>query len=123
MSAHGDVDLGHTVAGWTGTALAVVGSGAAGLFLCTGWTPGIWLGLAVVAAAAVVTWVLHLAGWGKPSGPRPKPDWDWRVKDAAAAGGGHADCLGCLVRGAARTGAAEPSALPAGAAPARDGGA
>lgn len=94
MSAHGDVDLGHTVAGWTGTAIACVGTAGAGAALCAAWTPGIWLGLGVVAAAAVVTWVLHLAGWGKPPGPRPADQWDWRVRDLTAAGG-HGRCVGC----------------------------
>ncbi|MFD7624978.1 HGxxPAAW family protein [Streptomyces sp. NPDC059851] len=105
MSAHGDADLGHTVAGWTGTTLAVLGSAGAGAALCAGWTPGIWLGLALVAAAAVVTWLLHLAGWGKPSGPRPAAARDWRVRDAVARTG-HVDCLGCRMSGGRRAAAA-----------------
>ncbi|WSP87980.1 hypothetical protein OG332_04750 [Streptomyces sp. NBC_01233] len=76
MSAHGHVDLGHTVAGWTGTVLALPGFAGAGVAVCAAWTPGIWPGLGVVAAAGIVTWLLHLAGWGKPSGPRPECDWD-----------------------------------------------
>ncbi|MEU9718341.1 HGxxPAAW family protein [Streptomyces sp. NPDC047976] len=127
MSAHGDVDLGHTVAGWTGTTLALLGSAGAGAALCAAWTPGIWLGLGLVAAAGLVTWLLHLAGWGKPSGPRPRGQWDWRVRDTGAHTG-HADCLGCRVSGPRRAAAASaarpavggPSAAPL---PAGDGGA
>ncbi|MGW4684607.1 HGxxPAAW family protein [Streptomyces sp. NPDC004244] len=125
MSAHGDVDLGHTVAGWTGTALAVLGSAAAGAAFCAGWAPGIWLGLGLVVVAAVVTWLLHLAGWGKPSGPRPAPARDWRVRDDVARTG-HADCLGCRMSGGRRAAAAAPALRPAGAAalsPAADAGA
>ncbi|MGW5852419.1 HGxxPAAW family protein [Streptomyces sp. NPDC055254] len=101
MSAHGHVDLGHTVAGWTGTTLALVGCTGAGVAVCAAWTPGVWLGLGVVAVAGLVTWLLHLAGWGKPSGPRPEVEWDWRVRDATARTG-HADCLGCRVGGPRR---------------------
>ncbi|WP_030759781.1 HGxxPAAW family protein [Streptomyces sp. NRRL F-2664] len=111
MSAHGHVDLGHTVAGWTGTTLALLGFAGAGAALCAAWPPGILIGLAVVALAGVATWLLHLAGWGKPSGPRSEADWDWRVRDTAARAG-HADCLGCRV-------AARPRRAPVALAPSR----
>ncbi|MFD3550168.1 HGxxPAAW family protein [Streptomyces sp. NPDC058655] len=117
MSAHGDVDLGHTVAGWTGTTLALLGCTGSGAALCAAWTPGIWTGLAVVLAAGVVTWVLHLAGWGKASGPRPAGRRDWRVRDTAARAG-HPDCLGCRIRGPRRVAAAAPRPRPAVAPPA-----
>ncbi|MFK0219710.1 HGxxPAAW family protein [Streptomyces vinaceus] len=107
MSAHGDVDMGHTVAGWTGTALALIGFTGAGAAICAAWTPGIWLGLGLVAAAGIVTWSLHLAGWGKPSGPRPRAEWDWRTRDTAARTG-HAQCLGCRAGGPRRAAAAAP---------------
>ncbi|MFJ4776876.1 HGxxPAAW family protein [Streptomyces sp. NPDC088762] len=107
MSTQGHADHGHTVAGWTGTALALLGFTGAGLGVVTAWRPGIWIGLGVVAAAGVVTWVLHLAGWGKPSGPRPAAEWDWRVRDTAAHAG-HEDCLGCRLGGPRRARAAAP---------------
>lgn len=119
MSAHGHVDLGHTVAGWTGTTLAVLGSAGAGAAVCLAWTPGIWLGLGLVAVAGLVTWLLHLAGWGKPSGPRPEADWDWRVRDTTAHAG-HAECLGCRVSGPRRALAAAPRTRPAVSLPAAD---
>ncbi|GHE37420.1 hypothetical protein CP980_30275 [Streptomyces vinaceus] len=112
MSAHGDVDMGHTVAGWTGTALALIGFTGAGAALCAAWTPGVWLGLGLVAAAGIVTWLLHLAGWGKPSGPRPRSAWDWRTRDTVARTG-HAQCLGCRAGGPRRAAAAAPRPVPA----------
>lgn len=121
MSAHGRVDLGHTVAGWTGTGLALAGFTGAGLAVCAAWTPGLWMGLGVVAAAGITTWLLHLAGWGKPSGPRPEADWDWRVRDAAARAG-HADCLGCRVAGPRRAAAAAPRPRSATPLPAAESG-
>ncbi|EKX67210.1 hypothetical protein PV416_31385 [Streptomyces ipomoeae] len=94
MSLH---DEGHTVAGWTGSFIGTVGSLAAGLGIC-GWGPGIPLGLAIMVAALLVTWVLHLAGWGKPPGPRPRDQWRMRDRDRSARGG-HPGCLGCRLAG------------------------
>ncbi|WP_045562944.1 HGxxPAAW family protein [Streptomyces sp. FxanaA7] len=105
-------DEGHTVAGWTGTAIAAVGSTALGLGVC-GWTPGFVLGAVISVAALVVTWVLHLAGWGKPPGPRPRDQWSLRARDRSARGG-HVDCLGCRLAGRRRS----PAPLPAVPAPA-----
>ncbi|MGW5641055.1 HGxxPAAW family protein [Streptomyces sp. NPDC003832] len=55
-------------------------------------------GAAVLVVALLTTWVLHLAGWGKPGGPRPVDQWNWRVRDLGARDG-HADCLGCRLAG------------------------
>ncbi|MFJ3906284.1 HGxxPAAW family protein [Streptomyces sp. NPDC090025] len=107
MSAHGHVDLGHTVAGWTGTAVGTLAAAVAGSSLCLAWTPGLWLGGALAVVAALVTWGLHLAGWGKPTGPRPEAEWSWRVRDTAARAG-HPRCMGCRVAG--RHGPASASA-------------
>ncbi|MFC7793748.1 HGxxPAAW family protein [Streptomyces cinereoruber] len=98
MSAHGVVDLGHTPAGWTGTAFAAAGATAAGAGICLDRAWLLWLGATLVVLAAAATWVLHLAGWGKPSGPRPADQWDWRVRDTTAREG-HPDCLGCRLAG------------------------
>ncbi|MFD7032402.1 HGxxPAAW family protein [Streptomyces sp. NPDC059917] len=111
MSAHGDVDLGHTVAGWTGTAVGVFGSTVTGLAVCLGSTPGVWAGLALVLLSLLATWVLHLAGWGKPSGPRPHAQRDWRVRDTAARAG-HADCVGCRVAARGTHGGGARAHLP-----------
>lgn len=98
MGMHGDHDLGHTVAGWTGTAVAVAGCGLAGAGLAAGSGVPLIGGAVVVLLAVPVTWVLHLAGWGKPSGPRPVAEQPWRVRDTAAAAG-HAECAGCRLAG------------------------
>ncbi|MFE5488189.1 HGxxPAAW family protein [Streptomyces sp. NPDC056527] len=98
MSAHGDYDLGHTVAGWTGTGIATVGCTAMGVAFAARSTVGLVLGGVVVVLAALTTWFLHLAGWGKASGPRPVDQQPWRVRDVAARHG-HPDCLGCRMAG------------------------
>ncbi|WP_405656609.1 HGxxPAAW family protein [Streptomyces sp. RK9] len=110
MSMHGDHDMGHTVAGWTGTCTAVLGSVVMGVGLAAGSTVVQVAGAAVVVLAALVTWFLHLTGWGKPSGPRPVAEQPWRARDTAARGG-HPDCLGCRLAG--RGGAAAPVVAPA----------
>lgn len=98
---HGDHDLGHTVAGWTGACLALVGFTFAGAAMIAAWPLGFWLGLGAVALASVVTWALHLSGWGKPTGPRPPAEQHWRTRDRAAAQG-HPDCAGCRAAGRGR---------------------
>ncbi|MGW2561832.1 HGxxPAAW family protein [Streptomyces sp. NPDC001514] len=112
MSGH-QHDEGHTVAGWAGCAVATAGAAVTGVGIC-GWHPGIWPGLGVMASAVLVTWGLHLAGWGKPPGPRPADQWGLLVRDRAAREG-HAGCLGCRLAGrhgvAVRTGAAPEPAV------------
>lgn len=100
MFIHGDdeYDLGHTAAGWTGTGIASAGFGLCGLALIAGSAVLLLAGVGILLLAVLITWMLHLAGWGKPSGPRPADQWDWRVKDLTARGG-HADCLGCRLAG------------------------
>ena len=89
-------DLGHTVAGWTGATITIVGSAICGLGVVTADAALILVGIAVLAVAALATWMLHPAGWGKPSGPRPPDQWDWRVRDLTACHG-HPDCLDCRI--------------------------
>ncbi|WP_309500558.1 HGxxPAAW family protein, partial [Streptomyces shenzhenensis] len=74
-------DEGHTVAGWTGTAIATVGSGLLGLAVCTVSVTVLVAGLAVCAVSVLVTWYLHLAGWGKPPGPRSWAQWPLGARD------------------------------------------
>ncbi|MFI5659323.1 hypothetical protein [Streptomyces sp. NPDC051684] len=90
-------DEGHTLAGWAGCALAAAGTAVAGLGII-GWRPGLWLGSAVLAAAALLAWALHLAGWGKPPGPRPAAQHPVGVRDMTARDG-HANCVGCRLAG------------------------
>ncbi|MEU3245183.1 HGxxPAAW family protein, partial [Streptomyces sp. NPDC006875] len=63
----------------------------------------------VVVLAAPATWLLHLAGWGKATGPRPVAQQHWRVRDRSARHG-HPGCLGCRLAG---RGASAPSVTPA----------
>ncbi|MER6440848.1 HGxxPAAW family protein [Streptomyces sp. NPDC001185] len=108
MGMHGDHDLGHTVAGWAGTTIAVAGCTAAAVALAAGSAAGLWLGGAVVVLAAPATWLLHLAGWGKATGPRPVAQQHWRVRDRSARHG-HPGCLGCRLAG---RGASAPRVTP-----------
>ncbi|MFF7457659.1 HGxxPAAW family protein [Kitasatospora sp. NPDC008115] len=105
MGAHGDHDMGHTVAGWTGTAVATLGSAVTGAAFIAGSVPGLWAGAALTALGAVAAWVLHLAGRGKATGPRPPGLRHWRTPDPAGRRG-HPDCLGCRLAGRRPTGAA-----------------
>ena len=93
MSAH-QYDEGHTVAGWTGVAIATVGTSVLGLGVCMVSGPLIVAGLVITALSALVTWALHLTGWGKPPGRRPRREWGMRVRDTGVRQG-HAGCVGC----------------------------
>ncbi|MET8470625.1 HGxxPAAW family protein [Streptomyces sp. NPDC006422] len=97
-------DDGHTLAGWAGCALAVAGAATAGAGII-GWRPGLWLGAAALAGAALLAWGLHLAGWGKPPGPRPAAQRPVRVRDMSARDG-HPGCVGCRIAGRGRRAAA-----------------
>ncbi|WP_031102599.1 HGxxPAAW family protein [Streptomyces sp. NRRL S-146] len=108
MSAH-QYDHGHTVAGWVGFGIATVGAGVAGLGVCTASGLLIAGGAAIGVVSLLVTWALHLAGWGKGPGLRPRAEWGWRGRDSAAPGG-HAECLGCRLAG--RRGRGAPAAVP-----------
>ncbi|WP_039935186.1 HGxxPAAW family protein [Streptomyces viridochromogenes] len=101
MSAH-QYDHGHTVAGWVGFGIASVGAGLVGAGVC--FVSGLLIagGFAVAVVALLVTWALHLAGWGKGPGTRPRDEWGWRVRESGASAG-HAGCLGCRLAGRGRT--------------------
>ncbi|MEU6577722.1 HGxxPAAW family protein [Streptomyces sp. NPDC046805] len=91
-------DEGHTVAGWTGFLIGTVGSTmvAAGVVVPSPVMVG--GGVVIVAISVLVTWALHLAGWGKPPGRRPRDTWPMRVRDRSAREG-HPGCVGCLLAG------------------------
>ncbi|MFI6936961.1 HGxxPAAW family protein [Streptomyces sp. NPDC050287] len=103
MSAH-QYDEGHTVAGWTGFGIASVGTTVWGLGLCLVSVPLLAAGIAIDVVGLLATWALHLTGWGKPPGRRPREQWGMRVRDTAARAG-HPGCVGCRLagRGVART--------------------
>ncbi|MDX2920802.1 MULTISPECIES: HGxxPAAW family protein [Streptomyces] len=98
MSAHGHVDLGHTAAGWAGTAVAVIGLTLTGVAVTAVSALLALVGIGITLGAGVLAWLLHLAGWGKPSGPRPESEWPWKVRDRTARQG-HPGCLGCRLAG------------------------
>ncbi|KKD09713.1 HGxxPAAW family protein, partial [Streptomyces sp. WM6386] len=100
MSAH-QYDEGHTVAGWTGFAVAIVGSAVLGLGMIMVSAPVLASGLAIVVVSVLVTWTLHLTGWGKPPGRRPREEWGMRVRDSSARDG-HPGCVGCRLAGRGR---------------------
>ncbi|MFE6750056.1 HGxxPAAW family protein [Kitasatospora purpeofusca] len=113
MGAHADHDMGHTVAGWTGTAVVTLGFAVAGAAFVAGSGPGLWAGAALIVLGAVAAWVLHLAGRGKATGPRPPELRHWRTPDPAGRHG-HPDCLGCRLAGrrTARAGGPDPAHAP-----------
>ncbi|MER7931705.1 MULTISPECIES: HGxxPAAW family protein [unclassified Streptomyces] len=98
MSLH---DEGHTVAGWTGTAIATAGSGVLGWGVCAVSVPALVAGGVVTVVSVLVTWSLHLTGWGKPPGPRPRAEWALGTRDAGARDG-HPGCVGCRFAGRGR---------------------
>jgi hypothetical protein len=94
-------DEGHTVAGWTGTGIATIGATVLGAGVCVVSAGLIVGGLGILAASVLVTWALHLAGWGKPPGVRPRGQWPMGARDLTARDG-HADCRGCRLAGRGR---------------------
>jgi hypothetical protein len=106
MSVH-PYDEGHTVAGWTGVAIATVGTSVMGVGVCTVSPFALVLGGVIDVLALLVTWALHLSGWGKPPGIRPRAQWSMRVRDPHAREG-HPECLGCRLAGRGRGHAASP---------------
>ncbi|MET9910415.1 HGxxPAAW family protein [Streptomyces sp. NPDC006476] len=113
MSAH-QYDEGHTVAGWTGFAVVTLGTVVLGLGVCTASLAILVGGLAIVVVSVLVTWTLHLTGWGKPPGLRPREQWGWRTRDLTARAG-HPGCVGCRLAGRGRK--AMPAAEAYGASP------
>ncbi|WP_069773429.1 hypothetical protein [Streptomyces sp. LUP30] len=106
-----EYDEGHTIAGWTGVAVATSGAALMGVGVCAVSGPALLGGGVVVAVSALVTWGLHLTGRGKPPGVRPRSEWGMRVRDAGARDG-HPGCLGCRLAGRGRPApAVAPAAL------------
>ncbi|MFE7276026.1 HGxxPAAW family protein [Streptomyces sp. NPDC057623] len=101
-------DEGHTVAGWTGTAIATIGSAVVGAGICMVSAGLITGGLGIVAVSVLVTWTLHLSGWGKPPGVRPRGQWRMGARDLSARDG-HAECWSCRLAGRGRLAAATAS--------------
>ncbi|MFJ3643701.1 HGxxPAAW family protein [Streptomyces sp. NPDC090108] len=95
MSLH---DEGHTIAGWTGFAVATAGTGLLGAGVCTTSWPLAVVGLVLAGVSVLVTWALHLSGWGKPPGVRSRGQWGMRARDTGARAG-HPGCVSCRLAG------------------------
>ncbi|MDT3726788.1 HGxxPAAW family protein [Streptomyces sp. DSM 41972] len=96
--------------------MALAGTALLGVGVRTVSGPLLAAGAAVDVLAMLVTWALHLAKWGKASGPRPREEWSRRVPDSGAREG-HAECLRCRMAGR-RGGTAVAPARPVTSAPA-----
>ncbi|MER6528911.1 HGxxPAAW family protein [Streptomyces sp. NPDC001508] len=94
-------DEGHTVAGWAGACIATVGATVAGLGVVMTSVALAGVGVGIVVVAVLVTWLLHLVGWGKAPGPRSRAAWGLRVRDAGARDG-HPGCVACRLAGRGR---------------------
>jgi hypothetical protein len=106
-------DEGHTIAGWTGFGIAMVGSTVVGAGVVMASVPALVGGLVITAGSVLVTWILHLTGWGKPPGVRPRDQWGMRVRDTQAREG-HPGCVGCRLAGRGRrVESPAPGAIPA----------
>lgn len=105
-------DEGHTIAGWTGTGIATVGATVLGVGVCA--VSGVLMagGIGILAASVLVTWALHLTGWGKPPGVRPRGQWRMGARDLTARDG-HAGCWGCRLAGRGRGTAVAGAAVAA----------
>jgi len=115
VSAH-QYDEGHTVAGWTGFGIATAGTAVLGLGVCVVSAPLVVAGTAIGVVSLLVTWALHLTGWGKPPGQRPREQWGIRVRDTGARGG-HPGCVGCRLAGRGVRGTAVTAATAVDMAP------
>ncbi|WP_327402891.1 hypothetical protein OG194_24050 [Streptomyces sp. NBC_01288] len=80
---------------------SIASSAWAGVGVCAVSALQIGVGLGIVAAGVLVTWALHLTGWGKPPGRRDRAQWGMRVRDPSARAG-HAGCVGCRLAGRGR---------------------
>ena len=106
-------DEGHTIAGWTGFGIGMAGSTVVGAGVVMASVPALVGGLVITAASVLVTWILHLTGWGKPPGVRPRGEWGMRTRDTEARAG-HPGCVGCRLAGRGRRSlAVTPAAAPA----------
>ncbi|MCX3063464.1 HGxxPAAW family protein [Streptomyces beihaiensis] len=68
-----DTSHGHTPAAWTGVIIAFIGFCVAGAFMVMGNAAGFWVGMGLLAVAAVVGGVMSAAGLGKPKGAPAQP--------------------------------------------------
>ncbi|WP_436758412.1 HGxxPAAW family protein [Streptosporangium sp. V21-05] len=77
---HEEHDMGHTVAGWTGSIVCITGFAISGVAMVAASVPFFWIGAGVVALGGALGWLLHQMGLGKEIGPRPASErgMHWR---------------------------------------------
>jgi hypothetical protein len=68
---HEEHDMGHTVAGWTGSIVCITGFAISGVAMTAASVPFFWIGAGVVVLGGALGWLLHQMGLGKEVGPRP----------------------------------------------------
>ncbi|MFF3443318.1 HGxxPAAW family protein [Streptosporangium sp. NPDC002721] len=79
---HEEHDMGHTVAGWTGSIVCIVGFAISGVAMVAASVPFFWVGAGVVALGGALGWLLHQMGLGKEIGPRPVSERGMRWRPA-----------------------------------------
>lgn len=57
---------GHTIAGWTGVTIIVIGFCVAGVFMVLAEPVGFWVGMVIIALGGIAGVVLRLMGLGMP---------------------------------------------------------
>ncbi|WP_440070511.1 HGxxPAAW family protein [Streptosporangium sp. OZ121] len=85
---HEEHDMGHTVAGWTGSIVCITGFAISGMAMVAASVPFFWVGAGVVALGGALGWLLHRMGLGKEIGPRPASERGMRRRPASSARGG-----------------------------------
>ncbi|MER5645444.1 HGxxPAAW family protein [Streptosporangium sp. NPDC002524] len=79
---HEEHDMGHTVAGWTGSIVCITGFAISGVAMVVASVPFFWIGAGVVALGGALGWLLHRLGLGKEIGPRPASERGMRLRPA-----------------------------------------
>lgn len=80
---HEEHDMGHTVAGWTGSIVCITGFAISGVAMVAAGVPFFWIGAGVVALGGALGWLLHQMGLGKEIGPRPASERGMRRRPAS----------------------------------------
>ncbi|WP_051753292.1 HGxxPAAW family protein [Streptosporangium amethystogenes] len=86
---HEEHDMGHTVAGWTGSIVCITGFAISGLAMVAASVPFFWAGVGVVVLGGALGWLLHQMGFGKEIGPRPVSERGMRRRPAPRTAGRH----------------------------------
>ncbi|MGS2646767.1 HGxxPAAW family protein [Streptosporangium sp. LJ11] len=84
---HEEHDMGHTVAGWTGSIVCITGFAISGVAMVSASVLFFWVGAGVVALGGSLGWLLHRMGFGKEIGPRPAAERGMRRRPASSAPG------------------------------------